>query len=330
MLATPAHDTHTHQHRRDVLHHLSRKVLHANTAVANDILHPAEGVEAKGSEEEVVVASRQNIMRRIARKARPLSRFANPDENTNPQPVQAKIPVHHPPVPPAMSRVLRPIPSGTMGLSVAGFEDIPAIPSSQTRTNTPAAPLALPTKCPRRSPTTLTAVPAHPAISVSHPSLASIKPLTASESRAILSLSSVQSSIAALSAAPLLVLSDERATPREEIDVVSSYMVALARNTNKPPVPDFVKTTTVTQTVQSATSTTTISTKLSQTTITTGNASPSRKPIRTDLPRRETYHVVRELGPDTPDEAILRVCRRKSYQVPSTQFEHGSDTTPLW
>nr|GAT61104.1 predicted protein [Mycena chlorophos] len=127
-------------------------------------------------------------------------------------------------------------------------------------------------------------------------------PLTPSENHAIAKLA-VSASTDFVDVAAL-VLSDERQQNLREIHALS---------------------TKITHAIPSASSSfKTITPAASHTSL-----APPSSPTR-PFPHRGTYHVVRELGPDTPDEAILRVFRRKSYQAPSTQFEHDGDSTPLW
>ncbi|KAJ7067783.1 hypothetical protein C8F01DRAFT_1364241 [Mycena amicta] len=211
--------------RRHILGHLSRKVLQKNTIVDEN--------------------SEPVVSRRVP-KARSDSLLTH-----------SKLPV-----PPPMSRVVRSIPTGALGL-------------------TPQP--------------TVSQIPI-------------VDPLTPSENRAILCLSS--SVVVIAIPQPFLVLSDERQTPRNEIDALSSQIAALHRDHSA---------------IQPSVNTPAAA--ASQTSLV-----PPSNPThtRSNMPRRGTYHIVRELGPDTPDEAILRVCRRKSYQEPSTQFENGSDMTPLW
>ncbi|KAJ7738148.1 hypothetical protein B0H16DRAFT_1694916 [Mycena metata] len=50
--------------------------------------------------------------------------------------------------------------------------------------------------------------------------------------------------------------------------------------------------------------------------------------VATENTMRRTHQVVREVGPVTPDQRILRTFRRKSYTAPSDQFERSS--APFW
>ncbi|KAJ7037971.1 hypothetical protein C8F04DRAFT_1256483 [Mycena alexandri] len=53
----------------------------------------------------------------------------------------------------------------------------------------------------------------------------------------------------------------------------------------------------------------------------------SRKMAQENTLRR-THHVVREVGPVTHDERILRTFRRKSYSGPTNEYDQAS--MPLW
>ncbi|KAJ7754583.1 hypothetical protein B0H16DRAFT_1542853 [Mycena metata] len=53
----------------------------------------------------------------------------------------------------------------------------------------------------------------------------------------------------------------------------------------------------------------------------------SRKVAQENTLRR-THHVVREVGPVTHDERILRTFRRKSYSGPTNEYDQAS--MPLW
>ncbi|KAF7301200.1 hypothetical protein MIND_00684700 [Mycena indigotica] len=197
-----------------------------------------------------------------------------------------------PPIPPPMQRVLRSIPIGAEGF-VEPIH-VPAIPKNSTLKPRRDDYFNLP------------------------------PPLTPSENRAIMCLSASQPNNSDAQSNAMLVLSDERQTSRLQIDALSSQITALRRN---EPAPDSALASQQQLTVANSSSTlATLKPNASQTSL----APPMLTHARSSGSQRETFHVVRELGPDTADEAILRVFRRKSYQEPSTQFEHGSDPTPLW